>query len=670
MQFRARWVALLLLLIGVFAGLRWVAALPPPAEPSPIFTDQVVVVGVTGRPQLTEVDRTVIEGRSGEVQAGAVSIRTRYVGECAAAGWATLGAGRRTTVGGNCGSAPVADGSVLGWDRYVAAAAARRGDATLGTLAGSVNGCVAAVGPGAALAAARPDGTLAAYSPIEDFLAADLATSCPITLVDAGPRTDQVIRALAGDGSRTLIVTGIGPAPESDDPALQVFYRAGTTFPGWATSASTRRTGVVTLTDLTRTLVEFGAGPSAPAAGSIDGSPLAVDRATLTADRVSEHLRAVAALSDTIPPAYVVVGSLAGLLVAVGLVGALRRDGRVVRGAATVGSALPGAMLLTGTVPWEYSAQPLLTLSLAVVAAWAVLAATAYGLGRGVGVPPVIVASALVVAALTVDAALSGPLQSGSLLNSRPIDALRWYGFGNSTFAAFATTGLLLAGYLAHRLLAVGQRRAAVAVVAVIGFGIVICEGWPSMGSDFGGVIALTPPVLWLVLMLSGVGVSLPRLLALGGAAVLAVGLISAVDWARGPDRRSHLGNFVQRILDGDAVDVVARKAAASWATIANPYGIAAILLGVAVWVVAVRYVVPQAGEEFSTLRQVVHAVMATGVLGTVLNDAGVYVWLVATITLISPLAWFWATRWSLGSGSRGPSDHLVDAQAGQRRSG
>jgi hypothetical protein len=31
---------------------------------------------------------------------------------------------------------------------------------------------------------------------------------------------------------------------------------------------------------------------------------------------------------------------------------------------------------------------------------------------------------------------------------------------------------------------------------------------------------------------------------------------------------------------------------------------------------------------------------MATGVLGTVLNDAGIYVWLVFTITLISPLAY------------------------------
>jgi hypothetical protein len=64
-----------------------------------------------------------------------------------------------------------------------------------------------------------------------------------------------------------------------------------------------------------------------------------------------------------------------------------------------------------------------------------------------------------------------------------------------------------------------------------------------------------------------------------------------------------------------------------------------------------------------------VHAVMATGVLGTVLNDAGIYVWLVATVALISPLAWFWATGWSRGPGGRGPSDHRVDAGAGRRRS-
>ena len=196
-----------------------------------------------------------------------------------------------------------------------------------------------------------------------------LVTSCPITLIDAGDQADKLIPALAGDETRTLIVTGIGPSPGSDDPALQVFYRVGTTFPGWVTSASTRRTGIITLTDLTRTLVEFGAGPGAPAAASIDGSPLAVEPGTVTADRFAEHLAAVAALSDTIPRAYLVLGSLAGLLVAVGVVGAVRRDGRLVRQTATVGSVLAAAMLLTGLVPWEYSDQPLLTLSVTVAAA-------------------------------------------------------------------------------------------------------------------------------------------------------------------------------------------------------------------------------------------------------------------------------------------------------------
>ena len=305
-------------------------------------------------------------------------------------------------------------------------------------------------------------------------------------------------------------------------------------------------------------------------------------------------------------------------------------------------------MLLTGAVPWEYSDRPLLTLSVTVAVAWAILAAAAYGLSRVLAVPPVIVASALIVAAFTTDAALGAPMQSGSLLNSRPIHALRWYGFGNSTFASYATTGLLLAGYLAHRLLATGQRRAAVFAVAAIGFGIVICEGWPTMGSDFGGVIALTPPVLWLILVLSGARVTPLRLVAVGGAAVVVVALISVLDWARGPDRRSHLGNFVQRILDGDALDVVARKAVASIETLLSPLGVVALVLGIAVWVVAIRFVVPRVSSEFGTLGPVVHAVMATGVLGALLNDAGVFVWLAATIVLISPLAYLRCSRGEL----------------------
>ena len=68
-------------------------------------------------------------------------------------------------------------------------------------------------------------------------------------------------------------------------------------------------------------------------------------------------------------------------------------------------------------------------------------------------------------------------MQPGSLLNSRPIFGLRWYGFGNITFAAYATAGLLLAGYLAHRLRPPGAPRRALVAVAAIGFGVVDLRG-------------------------------------------------------------------------------------------------------------------------------------------------------------------------------------------------
>ena len=46
---------------------------------------------------------------------------------------------------------------------------------------------------------------------------------------------------------------------------------------------------------------------------------------------------------------------------------------------------------------------------------------------------------------------------------------------------------------------------------------MVICEGWPTMGADFGGVIALTPAVLWLLLRLSGVRITWPKCWLIGG---------------------------------------------------------------------------------------------------------------------------------------------------------
>jgi hypothetical protein len=651
------WVFLLLALGALFLGLRGINALADRPQQSAIFTDRVVVVGVTGRTELTPADRAVLDSHLNDAQAGTVSVRPRYVGDCAAAGWTTLGAGRRASVGGLC-APEVQNGKVTDWAARQAAAAARRGDAQLGTLGGSVPGCLGAVGPGAALAAAKPDGSVAGYQTPEEFIAGGMQTQCPITLVDAGPLSDQVITQLADREDITLIVTGVGPAAGSDDPSLQVVYRLGTTLPGWLTSASTRREGIVTLTDLTRTLIDFGAPGSSVA---VDGSPFAVYTADLTVDGIDAKINSIAALSDAVTIGYLALGLGGGLLFVILVVGTLRSRLALPKLILTFGGVLAAAMMLTGAVPWQNSGSPGLFLSL-LVAAWSViLTALALLIGRMAQVPNAIAAVAITVAVFTVDAALGAVMQPGSMLNSRPIFGLRWYGFGNVTFAAYATAGLFLAGYLAHRYLTAGKRVAAVAAAGLIGFGIVICEGWPSMGSDFGGVIALTPAVLWLMLVLSGVKITWLKLLAIAGVAVLTIGVISLLDWIRGPDQRSHLGNFVQRILDGDALDVISRKAIAAAETVTSPLGIGSLLIGVMLWITIMTFLVPRISADFATVRSTLIAILIVAVLGTLLNDGGTSVWLTATAEVTVVMGWFfldWAEHndWAIntvGSGRR-----------------
>ena len=116
----------------IFSGLRMVAADKPQPIGLPYDSGKVVVVGTTGHYALTPGDQQILRARSAQV--GAVSVRTRDIGDCAAAGWATLGAGRRTTVGGLC-EPQVLNGGVADWSERQAAAATRWGDARLGTLA-------------------------------------------------------------------------------------------------------------------------------------------------------------------------------------------------------------------------------------------------------------------------------------------------------------------------------------------------------------------------------------------------------------------------------------------------------------------------------------------------------------------------------------------------------
>jgi hypothetical protein len=262
-------------------------------------------------------------------------------------------------------------------------------------------------------------------------------------------------------------------------------------------------------------------------------------------------------------------------------------------------------------------------------------------------VPFAVAGAAVTVTAFTVDAALDGVMEPGSMLNSRPVNGGRWYGFGNVTFAVYAAATLVLVGYLAHRLQARGHRRDALVSVAVIGFGVVLCEGWPSMGADFGGVIALTPPLLWLLLRLADIPITWPKLVGAAGSALLLVAAISWLDWRRGPTARTHLGAFFQRVLDGDAFNIIIRKAAAAAGSMLNPLGMASVLVGAVIWILLFRRLLPALRTEFTTLHTVAVAALGVAILGTALNDGGITIWYTLTLAFTVTVSALWVDHTS-----------------------
>jgi hypothetical protein len=233
-------------------------------------------------------------------------------------------------------------------------------------------------------------------------------------------------------------------------------------------------------------------------------------------------------------------------------------------------------------------------------------------------------------------------MEPGSMLNSRPVNGGRWYGFGNVTFAVYASATLIVLGYLAHRLRMAGRRRITPIALALVGFGVVLCDGWPSMGADFGGVLALTPILVWLVLACSDVRITWARVLAGGAGAVVVVGVISWLDWRRGAAARSHLGAFFQRVLDGDAENIVIRKAIAAGASIVTPVGIGSLVIGVAVWIVIFGRLVPRLAGEFSTIHTTAVAALSVAILGTLLNDGGITIWYTMTAAIAISVTALW----------------------------
>ena len=684
-------------LVALIAPVVPVAGAPPSASASASApSGHVVIIGVPGL-RWSDLDQTgtpALWALAARGSAGALSVRTTTAATCPVDGWLTVSAGQRARLAhGSCALPPAPNR--VGAGVYVPGFDAMRRDnartsykARLGLLGDAVHrrgGCTMAVGPGGVFGAAdtggRVDRYVAAVDQVTDWSQCALSVvdvdavfrayinagvdahgaQVPLTHKqrdDAAAQADrQIGRVLAAlPAGTTVLLAGLSDtggaahlhvalsataqSPTAQSPTTQRRAAPG----GYLTSNATRRPGLVTLTDLTSTaLRDLGLGQPSAAIGAPWRTRSASASPADKADALDDEDVAARSVSRLQAPFFILLFGAQLLLYAFASVVLRRRstdDGgtsRVLaatRIVALAGAAVPVASFLANAVPWWRSTHPAPALIMCVLVATAAVTGLALaGRWRRSPITPALVVAWVTALVLGLDVLTGSHLQLNSLMGYTALVGGRYYGFGNIAFAVFATGSILSAAWLAEQPLGGGRRTAAVALVVAVGLAGAALDGWPSWGSDFGGVLAIVPGTAVLAFMIAGRRISPLNMGVIGAVAVVAVLAIAFADSLRPVTDQTHLGRFWDDLLHGSAWGVIGRKIVAMlyslryWQFTVIAVGAVSFLFFVLArplrWRAAV---LADAYSSAPTLRPALIAALTTAVIGMLVNDSGVVV--------------------------------------------
>jgi hypothetical protein len=372
-------------------------------------------------------------------------------------------------------------------------------------------------------------------------------------------------RLLEGMDLRRDLVVVLGPTAPLEDEQLTVFGMRGRgVAEGWARSASTRRDGYVTLTDLAPSILgRLGVDVprdmnDTPIRSVSDPTPLAeqVDRMVEDNDRARFRDDGTGPITVSFIVLLVVMLSLVAWSVS-------RRPewagGLQVLALAVL--AVPSMIYLAGLLP--YDAFVVATYGLVVLAAAFVASSLARAASSREPLVGPLVLCGLSIAVLVVDVALGAPLQINTMFGYSPIVAGRFAGFGNQAFAILTISTLVVAtaGWEVWQRRSPGTPRSVRTAVLVAFLAVVVVvDGAPMLGSDVGGVLASVPAFAVCALVLSGRRIRARVIVAIMAATVAVLAGFAALDLSRPADSRTHLGRFAARLLDGDAATILERK--------------------------------------------------------------------------------------------------------------
>ncbi|WP_433294697.1 hypothetical protein ACQP2F_33790 [Actinoplanes sp. CA-030573] len=618
---RRVWIPYVLVVLAVVASLGGLAVRPAPGAPQSTV-DYVIVAGAAGlRWDDLDPQRTPALWREAtEGSIGWLSVRSAHRVTCPADGWLTLGAGNYAAyprVAGidACGAPkpeldrPDAFGANITNQRNIVQDNQDRlpYGAVPGSLAESVR-CTTAVGPGAAIAAARPFGRVDKYRPLLPADPTSMLSDCVLSFVDLGTITgsgpgraalvkqaDAVLaRIVAARPDRSLLLVA-GVSNTDQGSRLHVAIAEGKGWNGgWLTSAGTGRDGYLQLIDLAPTILT-ALGKSSPAklfaghaATVVPGKPDDVADAVQgshNADQRAGAQRGVAAIFFTV--LGILQFCLFALLVPV-MVRARRHSGpkgpalpspRVVEAVelALIASALAiPAALLADASPWWRGEHPawifgLVTGALIVAGTAAVRLFPRYKRTLW----PMTAVAGVGAAVIGVDLMTGSQLQLNGVAGYSAINGARYSGVGGVGLGVFVTGLLVLAGCLAQ---SVRKPYRPVVFVLLGGLGVVMV-GSPFLGADPVGAIAVTAGVCVASAISTGGWLTFSRAAWAAVAGLAVTTGFAVVDLRRPELEQGSLGRFLTALGDGSAGPAMQRAATSNGETLLqSPLTILAVI--------------------------------------------------------------------------------------------
>ncbi|MDQ3978635.1 MAG: glycosyltransferase [Actinomycetota bacterium] len=463
----------------------------------------------------------------------------------------------------------------------------------------------------------------------------DLAAIAPEDFVarlrdQALTHTDELLGRLVAAAPPGTLVLAASFVPPADEWRLTPIVAGGTgTVAGYLHSPSTRRLGLVALTDLAPTLLQ---ALDVPVPAEMVGHALRFHPATPDPGRLGRLDTDIAYRERIylgVALGFIVFQAIAYAVVVLAL--ARGWDGSstwrtVLRDVALAGAAFPLATLLfRGLTPFAPRLGPAGVVLLVACGALVVVLARR---ARRHLLSPLAWIYGATAWLLLADVATGGRLQVGGILGYSPQSAGRFFGLGNTTFAVLAAVSLLgVALHLHHA----PRRREALAASAAFLVLVVVVDGAPGLGDDVGGILTLVPVFGLTLLALTGRKLTW-RLVGGAAAVTLAVlALAVTVDLLRPPEARSHLGRLVADTWSdgrGELGTTIARKAEANVRLLLRTPWVWAVPLiaGFLLYLLVVKRRWADLLPPRSALRTGVVAAVAAGVVGFATNDSGVVV--------------------------------------------